>query len=111
MRLSTTDFKLAVSLDEFRARWHHFLRPGDVLIVYHQRTYQLLQHVVASQPRCLVLKSIFGKWQSGFRSMEELMDREAVKSRYTEHHNRAEQRLAMAVALVEHLRARGGTLW
>ena len=106
MRLSPADFDAAVSQDEFRRRWNHFLRPGDVLIVYHHRTDQLLRHVEASQPRCLVLKSIFGKWRTGFHSLEELMAVERVTIPAAEGKSRANRRLDMAVAMVEHLRTR-----
>jgi DTW domain-containing protein YfiP len=106
MRLSAEDFDDARSRDEFRRRWCHFLRRNDVLIVYHQRTFQLLRHIEAVQPRCLVLKSIFGKWQAGFRSVEELMALEAVSLPAAEGKSRAIERLEMAVALVEHLRTR-----
>ena len=115
MRLSAADFDAAASQDEFRHRWSHFLRRGDVLIVYHNRTYQLLQHAEAStlgasQPHCLVLKSIFGKWQAGFHSLEELMAAEGITLPSCEGKSRANQRLDMAVAMVEHLRTRYGKL-
>ena len=103
MRLSAADVDAAVSRDEFCRRWKRFLRRNDVLIVYHNRTYQLLQHIGASQPRCLVLKSIFGKWQTGFHSLEELMASEGLSLPPAEPNTRANQRLDMAVALVEHL--------
>ena len=103
MRLSAADFDAAVSQDEFCHRWNHFLRRHDVLIVYHQRTYQLLQHIEAAQPRCLVLKSIFGKWRAGFHSLEELLAVEGVALPTSEDEEPRSQRLDMAVALVEHL--------
>ena len=106
MRLSAADFDDAVSRDEFRRRWNHFLRPNDVLIVYHPRTCQLLRHIEASRPRCLVLKSIFGKWRAGFHCLEELMRVEGMTLPTSEHGSRANQRLEMAVALVEHLRTK-----
>ncbi len=105
MQLSATDVAAAVSHSEFRERWRHFLRSGDVLIVYHQKTYQLLQNMEASQPRCLVLKAIFGKRQSGFRSLEELITAEGLTLTPAPNANRAHRRLAMAVVLVNHLRA------
>ena len=103
MRLSPADFDDAVSHHEFRRRWNRFLRRNDVLIVYHHRTYRLLQHVEATQPRCLVLKSIFRKWQTGFHSLEELMAAEGVVIPEPRGKDRAKQRLQMAVAMVEHL--------
>ena len=110
MRLSAADFEDAVSPEAFRHGWSRFLRRGDVLIVYHQRTHQLLRTIDAAQPRCLVLKSIFRKWRAGFRSLEELMAVEGVTPPIAGDSSRAEQRLAMAVAMVEHLRTRYGKL-
>jgi len=104
MRLSAADFEAAISQEEFCHRWNQFLCPGDVVIVYHRRTFQLLRTVGASQPQCLVLKSIFGKWRSGFHCLEDLMAVEGVTLPSCEDKSRANQRLAMAVALVEHLR-------
>jgi len=110
MRLSAADSGAAVSVVEFRRRWDQFLRRNDVLIVYHHRTYQLLRHIEASQPHCLVLKSIFGKWQAGFHSLEELMAAEGLTLPTAEDKSRASERLEMAIAMVEHLRTRYGKL-
>jgi len=104
MRLSNEDFSDAVSPQDFRDSWSHFLRRNDVLIVYHQRTYQLLRNIAAEQPQCLVLKSIFGKWRTGFHSVEELMQIEGVPLPIEAETSRAHQRVDLAVALVEHLR-------
>ncbi len=104
MQLSTADFDNAVSEDQFRDLWAHFVRRNDVLVVYHHGTYQLLGHIKASQPRCLVLKSVFRQWQTGFRSIEELMAAEKVTAPDSMPQSRANQRLDLAVALVEHLR-------
>ncbi len=106
MRLSATDFDAALSHADFRQQWSGFLRDNDVLVVYHQRTYNLLRRIEAAQPRCLSLKSIFGKWRRGFRSLEELLQIEGVTPRVCDGNARAIQRLAMAVALVVHLRNR-----
>ena len=110
IRLSAADFDDAVSRHEFCHRWNHFVDRNDVLIVYHHRTYQLLRHIGASQPHCLVLKSIFGKWRAGFRCLEELMAIEGLTLPSCEHKSRANQRLDMALASVEHLRTRYGKL-
>jgi len=103
MRLSAADFDSAVTQDEFRHEWNQFLCRNDVLIVYHQKTFQLLRQIEASQPRCLVLKSIFGKRRSGFYSLEGLLAAEGLTLPTSEDQNRAHQRLEMAIALVEHL--------
>jgi DTW domain-containing protein YfiP len=110
MRLSAADFDDALSPEEFRQRWSHFLRRHDVLIVYHRRTYQLLGNIQALQPRCLVLKSIFGNWRSGLQSLEELMALEGLAVPTAERNSRANQRLDMAVLMVEHLRTHYGQL-
>lgn len=104
MRLSDEDFSDAVSPQDFRDSWSRFLRRNDVLIVYHQRTYQLLRNIAAEQPQCLVLKSIFGKWRTGFHSVEELMEVEGVPMPIAREMSRAHQRVDLAVALVNHLR-------
>ena len=46
MRLSAADFDAAISQDEFRNRWNHFLRRNDVLIVYHHRTFHRLRQML-----------------------------------------------------------------
>ena len=107
MRLSVADINGAAARDDFCQQWKQFLRRNDVLIVYHQRTYQLLRNIQAAQPRCLVLKSIFGKWRTGFQSLEELLTTEGI-TLAKQNTSRAKTRLEMAVALVEHLRARCG---
>ncbi len=108
MRLSAGDFDAAASQEEFCQQWSQFLHRNDVLVVYHRRTYQLLQQVNALQPSCLVLKSIFGNWRSGIRSLEELMAVEGVTTPNPDGESRASQRLDMTVAMLEHLRTRYG---
>lgn len=105
MRLSADHFRDAISEGEFRRRWEAFLRPNDVLIVYHQKTYHLLNNLGAVQPRCLVLKSIYGKMRQDFRTLEELAAAELVSGRHDT--IRAEERLQLALGLVRRLRARG----
>lgn len=108
MRLSTADFHSAASHEEFRQQWRRFLRRNDVLIVYHERTLQLLRHIEALQPPCLVLKSIFRKLRADFHSLEELASVERVAPPATSGQSRATERLEIAVALVECLRTRYG---
>ena len=110
MRLSSADFDGAASQAEFCTDWRRFFRPDDVLIVYHQRTYQLLRPLDAAPPRFLVLKAIFGQWRSGFQSVEELLITEGVPLPNGDGKSRAHHRLDMAVALVEHLLTRYGKL-
>ena len=106
MRLTAADIAGAVSEHEFCRRWSEFLSPRDVLIVYHQRTYQLLQNVAAPQPRPLVLKSIFRNWHAGLQSQEQIVAAEGLQVSSTEDQSRACQRMKMSLALVRHLRSR-----
>ena len=89
---------------EFQRDWRSFLRPDDVLVVYHSRTGQLLQQVDAVQPRTLVLKAICGKTRSRVGSLEEVLRSEGIRPRVSWGPTRAHERLAMAVALLEHYR-------
>ncbi len=104
MRLTADDFEMSVSEEQFRQDWQQFLRRSDVLVVYHQRTTQLLQQIGAGLSKYLVLKSIFGNWRSGVRSMEQLLAMEGLAIPDTRGKSRAVERVAMAVKLVEHLR-------
>ena len=102
MRLSIAGLPTAISEQEFRRQWQTFLRPHDTLVVYHERTAQLLRNSNATLPRCLTLKSIFGKWRCNFQNLEELlvaagMDVPPVTG------CRAEHRLQMAIRVVQHL--------
>ena len=56
------------SPEEFRQVWSRFLQRNDVLVVYHQRTFQLLRNIEAVQPRCITLTSVFRIWRTEFRS-------------------------------------------
>lgn len=105
MRLELTDFDVAISPAEFREQWQAFISPRDVVSVYHQRTFDLLERIQATQPRCFVLKSIFRKRHaaSSFRSLEELLDLENILAPSPHGKSRAEERLEMAIALVDHL--------
>ncbi len=103
MRLSAADFDNALSPHEFRHNWSQFIRPDDVLIVYHERTRHLLQQIAASPTRSLVLKAIFGQRALDFHSLEELIAIEGLACPTMENQCRADQRLAMAVLLVDHL--------
>ena len=104
MRLTPDEFcRQAVSTDEFRLRWGRFLNRQDTLVVYHERTLQLLRNCDAPRPRCLALKSTFGKRHPQCRSLEDLLDAAGLPMPQATSW-RANQRLEMAVSLVEHLR-------
>ena len=103
LKLTTQDFEKAISPEEFRRRWNSFLNPEDVLVVYHARTYRLLNSIEADQPRCLVLKSVFGHRHSQVRSLEAMLAAEGLRTPSLVASTRAHERLAMAMELVRHL--------
>jgi DTW domain-containing protein YfiP len=103
MRLEVTDFDEALTPTEFRAKWDDFIQPKDVVAVYHDRTKQLLAGIQATPPRSLVLKAIFRPFHptNRFRSLDELLQIEEIPPPSPRGKSRAEERLEMAIALVE----------
>ncbi len=111
--LTTCDFRPRTSTPpflkmSFATGGIDFLRRNDVLIVYHHRTYQLLQNIEACSRDAWSSNRYLGNRRAGFHSLEELMAVEEVTLPISNHKSRANQRLDMAVALVEHLRSRYG---
>lgn len=103
MRLTTADLDSGISQQQFQQQWQNFLHRQDTLVVYHERTAQLLRHSGATVPRCVTLKSIFGKWQTQVQSLEQLLTAAGINLPSTTG-CRAEYRLAMALQVVQHLR-------
>jgi len=100
------DFSAARSHEEFRSLWSDFLRPCDVLVVYHQSTANLLAHIDAALPPRIILKSIQLDRDRSYGTLEDFLSGEGIDGAQFEqakHHGRAEQRLAMAIAMVRHL--------
>ncbi|MEE3373122.1 MAG: tRNA-uridine aminocarboxypropyltransferase [Planctomycetota bacterium] len=110
MRLTDVAGDMCCSTGEFRRAWRAFLRPNDVLVVYHARTAQLLQRACGSQPRTMVLKSICGKTAAGSGSLNEVLRLLGLAPVDRWGPTRAHHRLAMAVALAEYFRERTNTL-
>ena len=106
MRLADVAVTMCSSTHEFRRDWRQFLKPDDVLVVYHARTAQLLQHACGDQPRTLVLKSICGKTPAGSGSLDEVLRVHGLLPASRWGPTRAHQRLAMAVTLAEFFRKR-----
>lgn len=95
-----------VSALQFQGAWGRFLRPHDVLVVYHARTAQLLQRACGGHLQTLVLKSICGKTRADSGSLEEVLRTLELDTCNAWGPTRAHQRLAMAVTLVKHFRQR-----
>lgn len=104
MRLTSDDIRRqGISMDQFRRQWGDFVGRQDTLVVYHERTLQLLRNCKAFLPRCLALKSTFGKRHPQCRSLEDLLAEVGLPLPLPAGW-RADQRLEMAVSLVQHLR-------
>ena len=101
--LTASDLTRGVPNSMFCDAWRAFLRRGDVLVVYHARTAQLLSNLGAVLPPSLSLKSICRTRRRDFRSLEELMLKLGI-SEPEKTVCRAAYRLEMAIALVHYLR-------
>jgi DTW domain-containing protein YfiP len=88
----------------FEREWRKFLKPNDVLVVYHARTSQLLQRAVGQCGRTVILKSICGKTPAASGSLNEVLRVLGLKPLDPWGPTRAHLRLAMAVVLVEYFR-------
>lgn len=110
MGLTRQGFDAAITFESFAKRWREFLNHDDQLIVYHQNTYQLAHAGGQGDPRCLPLKSIFGKLSPGFQTLEDLLVKEGLDVPSDDSKCRAELRLQMAIMMLHHLRHKYGEL-
>ena len=102
--LTAEDFIDAVTLDEARDTWQAFQRPDDIVVVYNNGTARLREQLTLRPLRCIVLKSIDFNPQRRYSTLDELMAAEGLIVAPGQLPGRAGQRLANAVALIEHLR-------
>ena len=105
LELTEEHFTHAISLNEMRAQWNQFLRPGDILVVYNQSTAKLLARISNRNIRCLVLKSIDFNPQQRYSTLDDLIAGEGLTVAPAQHPGRAGKRLASVVAFIRHLRA------
>jgi DTW domain-containing protein len=106
LELTGRDFQDAASHEEFRKAWDEFLRPDDLLVVYHPGTLKLLSHVNANTGKAIALKAISVNSQQATGTLEERLAAEGLVSESPELPGRARKRLAQAITLVRHLNAR-----
>ena len=104
MQLSGIAPEMCSTRTQFQQEWRQFLKPNDVLVVYHARTAQLLQQAVGPCGRTLVLKSICGKTPAASGSLDEVLRVLGLQPLDPWGPTRAHHRLAMAVALADHFR-------
>lgn len=98
-------FAAAPTVDEVRAAWRDFLRPGDVVVVYGFGTQRLLREFSPPQTEFLVLKSIPFQPDRRFASLDHLVSELGLPVPAVAHAGRAGRRVANAKALVAYLRA------
>jgi len=106
LELTAKDFQNAASHEEFCQAWDEFLRPDDLLVVYHPSTLKLLSHVNANTGKAIALKAISVRAQQATGTLEERLTADGIASEEPELPGRAGKRLALAITLVRHLNAR-----
>jgi DTW domain-containing protein YfiP len=104
LELSEEHFARALPLDEVRAAWELFQRPGDVMAVYNQSSARLLTQITNRSAACLVLKSVDFNPERRYSTLDELVVGEGLAIAPEGPPGRAGKRLANVVALIEHLR-------
>ena len=102
LRLSSEEFRDAVSIGTFRKRWKAFLRPRDRVAVYHPSTARLLSNIDADFVPSLILKSINfdPQWNGG--TLDQFLRSHKIETP-PHSESRASERLANAIALIRHL--------
>jgi DTW domain-containing protein len=108
--LGQRDFAAAISIDAARRRWRAFLRPDDIVVVYHPGTARLCSHLADEGAACLVLKSVALESTLRQQSLDGLLASQGIPVPRQQLPGRAGQRLAQTIALVRHLRALGNAL-
>jgi hypothetical protein len=104
LELTEEHFAGAQSLEEVRAAWQAFQRPGDILAVYNSSTARLLPQLTIRPISCLVLKAIDFNPERRYSTLDHLVAAERLTVGPAKHPGRAGKRLASVVALIEHLR-------
>jgi DTW domain-containing protein len=99
-QLGRDDFESSPTEDDFRAAWNNFLRPNELLVVYHPSTERMLANIGANSLPCIALKSIDYAPFHGAGALEQLIEAAEIHVGPSAHPGRAGDRLAMAKALV-----------
>ena len=101
LRLTPNHFSAAATTQSFEHRWRGFLDDTDSLVVYHPSTIDLLRRVTTLAHPCHVLKAV--NFTSHRGNLENILASEAIVANEPTAPGRAGERLAMAIALVQHL--------
>ena len=104
MGLQIEDFETALSIEAFCEQWDAFLRPSDRLVAYHSSSIDLLKNANASVPIYDLLQGINYDSKREFNGIAEYLESFGKQIDAPICKGRGGQRLASAVALVQHLR-------
>ncbi|MEZ6128482.1 MAG: tRNA-uridine aminocarboxypropyltransferase [Planctomycetaceae bacterium] len=103
LQLSEFDFVTAVDHATFRHRWHEFVKPTDILAAFNLSTLRLLEAIGGLSHSAITLKSV--NLRQDCTTLDEKLAALHVKTSPPLLKGRAGQRLANAVAYIEHLRS------
>ena len=102
MGLQIEDFETALSIEAFCEQWDAFLRPSDRLVAYHSSSIDLLKNANASVPIYDLLQGINYDSKREFNGIAEYLESFGKQIDAPICKGRGGQRLASAVALVQH---------
>lgn len=106
LELAESHFAGAPTLADASQAWQAFLRPQDLVVVYHGGAARLHEQLAGHTQPCLILKSIDDAPGEPARSLEELVAQRQVTPGPAHFPGRAGRRLANAVAYVHFLTER-----
>ena len=105
LKIDLSAWGAADTIEQFRRTWNDFMKPNDVLAVYHQSTLRLLSHAEVFRPRnSFALKSVKYDKARKHKTLDAFLNANEIESIVTDHPGRAGERLGNAIALVHHLR-------
>lgn len=105
LELTRGDFLEAVSLDDARAQWARFHRPGDIVTVLRPGTARLWQYLSGDRAACLVLKAVDVELDICEGQFKAIAQKSDLSHPNMNKLGRAGKRLAEAIAVVRRLNA------
>jgi DTW domain-containing protein YfiP len=102
--LTRGELERGCALEEFRSRWEHFRRPGDVLLAWNQSSLDLLQSTGLAA-EMILLKAVYcNLTQHRCGTLDQVCDAADLVPAAPRFTGRGGRRLAQAVAVLDHLR-------
>ena len=105
LRLGKSTFENAVSDNVFTQRWNSFVNPDDTIVVFNQKSIQLLKNVVGNVGDWVSLKSI-NFLERGMELSRYFEQNGIVADEFGPEYGRAGHRLANMLALVRFFKRR-----